>query len=304
MRRGIIKITDIDTDVLALAEFLGMERLLLGVKVRWYNNIGRGPVHLNDEDIAVAFDEEHGGIIRAISSGLFPYFLKPNVDAKKDLAAMIIWRPDDNDLRTHTISIKEVKKQAEDDTNTSGNMELAGCLIGALNGLHLKGYTVHEHQLDKSNRYEEIMTYSRRRHHSRYYAGKQSDATDVFIPSLEEEDQICQNDQYTKQFAMLLEETDQWQEITLAPAALAPQGSGLSPEDISDPFGVVRFDGRGSWLESNGFLTREEIYEGQFRGYIKSLLKFNFPKSRRDAFRVCRIYSRKVKRQEKARVSK
>jgi hypothetical protein len=36
MRRGMIKIEDIDIDVLLLAEFLGLERLLLGVKVRWY----------------------------------------------------------------------------------------------------------------------------------------------------------------------------------------------------------------------------------------------------------------------------
>lgn len=34
----MIKVEDIDADVLALAEFLGMERLLLAVKVRWYHN--------------------------------------------------------------------------------------------------------------------------------------------------------------------------------------------------------------------------------------------------------------------------
>ena len=39
MRRGNIKVDDIDTDVLSLAEFLGMERLLLAIKVRWYCNI-------------------------------------------------------------------------------------------------------------------------------------------------------------------------------------------------------------------------------------------------------------------------
>ena len=44
MRRGMIKVKDVDTNVLALAEFLGMERLLLAVKVRWYCNIGKGPM--------------------------------------------------------------------------------------------------------------------------------------------------------------------------------------------------------------------------------------------------------------------
>ena len=41
MREGFIKIGDINERVLAQAEFLGIERLLLAVKVRWYHNIGR-----------------------------------------------------------------------------------------------------------------------------------------------------------------------------------------------------------------------------------------------------------------------
>jgi len=74
MRRGNIKVDDIDTDVLSLAEFLGMERLLLAVKVRWYCNIGRGPIHTSDDEIAVAFDQEHGGIMKAISMVSFHTF--------------------------------------------------------------------------------------------------------------------------------------------------------------------------------------------------------------------------------------
>ena len=41
MRRGNIKVGDINTDVLSLAEFLGMERLLLAIKVRWYATLAR-----------------------------------------------------------------------------------------------------------------------------------------------------------------------------------------------------------------------------------------------------------------------
>lgn len=76
MRRGSIKVDDISTDVLLLAEFLGIEKLLIAIKVRWYNNIGRGEVLNNDEEIATKFDEVYGGISKAISTGLFPYFLK------------------------------------------------------------------------------------------------------------------------------------------------------------------------------------------------------------------------------------
>jgi len=91
MRQGSIRIGDINTETLLLAEFLGMERLLLAIKVRWYCNIGKGPVHNTDDEIAAAFDQEHGGIMKAISSGLYQYFLKQNdVDAEKEFATICI----------------------------------------------------------------------------------------------------------------------------------------------------------------------------------------------------------------------
>jgi len=282
MRRGMIKIEDIDTDVLALAEFLGVERLLLAVKVRWYHNIGRGPVLKNDEEIAVQFDQEYGGILKAISSGLFPYFMKQDdVNAEKVLAAMTIFSPDD-DFETFSISIHEL---GESDVEHG-----AACLIGALNGLHLKGYTVHETQLDTSNRYEDIITFSRRRH-----LFMDSDATDIFIPS---KDEIWNRTEHNsiKQFAMLLEETDSWNEITIAPAEFVQEGSREAKEN---PFNVAQFEGRGPWLKQNGFITREQGYEELFQGYIESLLSHNFPRSRREAFRICRIYSRKIKPPQK-----
>lgn len=50
--------------------------------------LGKGPIVSGDEEIAAAFDQEHGGIIKAISAGLFPYFLKRNEGFGKDLATM------------------------------------------------------------------------------------------------------------------------------------------------------------------------------------------------------------------------
>ena len=79
MRRGQIRVDDIDESVLSLAEFLGIDQLLLAVKIRWYCNIGTGPIIIGlstttttDEDIAIEFDKEHGGIRRAMWSGLLP----------------------------------------------------------------------------------------------------------------------------------------------------------------------------------------------------------------------------------------
>ena len=62
MRRGMIKVDDVDIDILILAKFLGLDILILAAKVCWYCNIGKGPVSAKfDEDIAATFDEVHGG---------------------------------------------------------------------------------------------------------------------------------------------------------------------------------------------------------------------------------------------------
>jgi hypothetical protein len=92
MRGGMIKVEDVDTDVMILSEFLGLDRLLLAVKVRWYCNIGKGPAAAeSDEALAALFDNLHGGISKAISNGLFPLFLKQDdVHAEKDLAIMTV----------------------------------------------------------------------------------------------------------------------------------------------------------------------------------------------------------------------
>ena len=91
MREGFIKIGDINERVLALAEFLGVERLLHGVKIRWYHHIGKGPVHSTDEEIAAAFDQTYGGLMKAISAGLFPSFLKrDDINAEKEFAILTI----------------------------------------------------------------------------------------------------------------------------------------------------------------------------------------------------------------------
>ena len=74
-------------------------------------------------------------------------------------------------------------------------------------------------------------------------------------------------------------------EITIAPAL----------EHHPNPCAVNIYDGRNPWLEEKGFITREEEYEQLFREYIKSSLNQFFITSRKEKFRVGRIYSRKVK---------
>ena len=141
MRSGMIKVDYIDESALNLAEFLGLEKLLLAVKVRWYCNIGRGHVLSTDEEIAAAFDQKYGGIRSAISAGFFPLFLKQDdVNAEKEYATVLVHYEE---------SIDKMKYVVRESVNW--DKLYPDSLVGALNGIHTKGYTKHEDNLDRHN---------------------------------------------------------------------------------------------------------------------------------------------------------
>jgi len=254
MRRGNIKVEDISTNVLSLAEFLGMERLLLAIKVRWYCNIGRGPVVTTDDEIAMAFDEEHGGIMKAISSGLFPHFSKQNdIGAEKEFAVFYAnWEIDGDKIH----ALKEIGNP-----ENPGEHRVYGA-IGALNGLYLKGYTDYESQLKTS---EERYTFSRRKH-----ATIGSGATDIFI--LNENETVSQARKgYVKQFAAVINPEEDRPFIILAPSDFHKDESKKS-----NPLqGAIIID-RGSWLEDNGFGIREYAYEDIFREFYSTHYQTKF----------------------------
>ena len=243
MRRGNVKVGDINTDVLSLAEFLGMERLLLAVKVRWYCNIGKGPVVATDEEIAVAFDQEHGGIMKAISSGLFQYFLKQNDnDAEKEFATVRISKETVASREGVAFHLKEVGKP--------GPERRTGGLPAALNCLHLKGYTHYESQLKTNKTY----TFSRRKH-----ATTDSEATDILIPN-DNETSAQERNGHIKQFACVVK--DEHDKIMLigGPAEFSEDESKRSNPLVSPAI-------QGAdvwWLENNGFVTRGDEYEDIF----------------------------------------
>ena len=238
MREGIIEVKDINARALALAEFLGIEKLLLAAKVRWYHNIGKGPVHSTDEDIAAAFDQNYGGIMKAICSGLFPYFLKRDDEHAEKEYAMIILEDDPDS--PNRVKVKEVGKQTP--------AQKAHTLVGAVNGLHLKGYSKYENQL----RTDSTHTFSRRKHFL-----LQSEATGIFIPT----DNEKEGNRYMKQFAFLIVTDTETLNIRviLAPAEFNEDG------DIrSNPLRYTSIHGGSPWLEENGFANREKEYEYMF----------------------------------------
>jgi len=254
MRQGNIEVDEINTKVLSLAEFLGMERLLLAIKVRWYCNIGRGSVHTTDDEIAVAFDQEYGGVMKAVSSGLFPHFLKPNdINAEKEFATLRVARgaatPGDR---------RPIEGYKLEEVGKSGPMHDTGGLVGALSGLHLKGYTHYERQLKTM---KDTYTFSRRKH-----AMIDSEATDIFIPNNDEIVDQERNNQ-VKQFAIVVVTA----EAETLHTIFAPAEFHEDESRRSDPLNYADIRDPGpSWLENNGFVTHENEYEDIFRELFKA----------------------------------
>jgi len=261
MRQGSIKVEDINTEVLLLAEFLGIERLLLAVKVRWYCNIGRGPVHTTDDEIAAAFDQEHGGIMKAISSGLFQYFLKQNDNnAEREFATLRLFKvagtpttPGERPSYGWKL-MKEVGK--------SGPDRITVGLQCALNCLHLKGYTHYESQLKTKDTY----TFSRRKH----VATVGSAVIDIFIPN-DDEALVQERNSHTKQFAtVIIDENENRTAKTICPPAEFHNDESKRSNPLE--FIAIRIRNKRPWLEDNGFVTREDEYEDIFREHVRFML--------------------------------
>jgi hypothetical protein len=265
MRQGMIRVEDIDANVLILAEFLGIDKLLLAVKVRWYCNIGKGPVAAeSDEAIAASFDEVHGGISKALSKGLFPFFLEQDdVNAEKDLAVMTV----------HTDDIQVVVREIK-----NGNLgPTIGCgdVFGALNGLHRNGYTSFGDPIERDlsfNQRESISFYRRR--HSTMRIG---DATSIFIPPHDENEKRRAN--AAKQFAVyIMNEADHTAWI-IAPAEFIRGADQEVDEDndISHPYSVATIENEDFyfWLERHNFTIPEIGYlllgNKMFQKYINYL---------------------------------
>lgn len=265
MRRGMLKIEDIDIDVLILAEFLGLERLLLGVKVRWYCNIGKGPVDLeSDEAIAAAFDEVHGGILKALSNNLFQYFHEQdNVNAEMDRAIMTIYG---GGSLGKAVSVNEIVN------GTHGPPIVCGGIFGALNGLHASGFTSSGQKLKRDFTYNNRMLYSfLRRRHS---ANCTCDATSIFI--LTQDEIKAKRKTAAKQFAVYVMNTEQATEWILAPSEFFHGDDDNEVNDITNPYSEVLIThvpdpeeqqvikettgGLVTWLEMNNFNTPESTY--------------------------------------------
>ena len=271
MRDGMIRVDEISARVLTLAEFLGLEKLLLAVKVRWYCNIGRGPVLSKDEEIAAAFDQEHGGIRSAISAGLFPLFLKQDdVNAEKEYATVFVHYVETINNRKYVVRERG-----------NGDKLYPDSLVGALNGIFAKGYTKHEDNLDRHNEIYDEVTFSRRKH-----SNPSTRSTDIFIPTDEEMKSTIRK----KKFVLVSQEDPMSCDELVVPAEpeYAPDGTELSDMQVDDPYTTTEIRAGVTtelWLQQHGFVTREEELEKLFPGYFKEILEAGLHME-------CMIYSR------------
>ena len=185
--------------------------------------------------------------MKAISAGLFPYFLKQNDNnAEKEFATLrafkepVVWK------------VNEVGKPGPE-------RETAGFHC-ALNGLHLKGYTHHECQLKTV---KDTYTFSRRKHATMSSSG----VTDIFIPNNDENEIGQERNGLVKQFAIdyVKEDDNETDHLIFAPAEFHEDESIRS-----HPMNCATIRDPGPRLEDNGFVTREIAYEDIFRDHFKA----------------------------------
>jgi len=299
MRCGVIKVDDIDIGVLILAEFLSVEKLLLAIKIRWYCNIGKGPVpprnddqEIADREVAAAFDQVHGGIRKAITSGLYPIFLRQDdVNADKDFISLYILNnsveqfDDIEEMTRESVKIKELA------ANSLPLPDCTGGIVGALNGIHSRGYTKHEQQFlterdekDYDSHMFSFVSFSQRKHST---AINSSSAKEIFIPSENEAEKERETNSI-KQFALQLDPAE-WSDVDI----FAPAEYSENPQVRENPFATETLTGTRGWMEEHQFITREKEYEKLFKTHL-SMMSYNHVRDGRPI--LTRLYSRKIAR--------
>lgn len=255
-----------------------MEKLLLAVKIRWYINIGKGPVLSEDDEVAASFDREHGGILNAISAGLFPYFLKKNDEAEKDFAFLKDEILEDGRITLRVVELVNGERSALVNMGTDNN------IIGALNGIYAKGYALDEDPIyhDWPRDMVSYTTFSRRRHSVLH-----SSATNIFIPTNDEIEKQKEAN-CTKQFACHVKDMAESSEKIVV--------SDILNADDPDPYSAVEIteqDDVELWLEKHNFLTREKKIEELF--VVKSSLE-QIKGGDHPSAVCCLLYSRQIPR--------
>jgi len=263
MREGMVQVNDLaDVKVLALAEYLGMDKLILAIKVATYVNLH--PFFSGTEDEAQqAFDTAYGGSLKsAITSGLLPKALQGQPEGRGiDYAVMNMGALEAQDPMSVMITAPELKSAPEQENFN---------ILGALNWLHYHGYATLEKNMQTTERYGDEKTFSR--------------PSNVFIEFPCTHVLIGwnrRNPPIRKTFALYLSssENETSEDYRLF---YAPRGGREVPEtadDDDDEYDtVLGFNSRWctlaeercslKFLQANNYVCREEALEAEFKNDV------------------------------------
>lgn len=265
MRVGLIDVTDIDSGVLLLAEYLGCERFISAVKIRAYLNLNPSEDDDYEEDeLPSTFDEKYGGIRQALMAGFLPGAVHDDV-VRTECAVLSIDNNQSDDSFGDVAIITNFGLQ-------EGTSDIS--IIKALNWLHRNGYTQHQSQMDKgsessgmhvdSDWTRSAITFSRIK---RLAAGS------IFVKP-------ASKLTWKKEFAMIA----------------LDKGMNGERYCIQDELGWHEIGGRGAfWLEEFCFIEREHELEDLFRPWLEASLMNYLPSTSEEYF-CYRIYSRQLER--------
>lgn len=153
MRKGCVDVEELaSVDVLLLAEFLGMDKLLAAAKCRAYRNLHpEFRASGSDEEALEAFGAAYGTVPEAVSSGVLPGALLPAARKRgpkeyctlvlkgKEYRKFVPVPPEEHDDTFMDFElVAEVKTVSERDASTCGTF------LDSLNWLSKNGYRTYE----------------------------------------------------------------------------------------------------------------------------------------------------------------
>eukprot|EP00555_Chaetoceros_dichaeta_P006235 CAMPEP_0198257134 /NCGR_PEP_ID=MMETSP1447-20131203/6878_1 /TAXON_ID=420782 /ORGANISM="Chaetoceros dichaeta, Strain CCMP1751" /LENGTH=381 /DNA_ID=CAMNT_0043943957 /DNA_START=130 /DNA_END=1275 /DNA_ORIENTATION=+ len=265
MREGVVQLNDLaNLKVLLLAEYLGMDGLILAIKVATY--INRNPTFSGTEEEAQqAFDAAYGMALKlSVISGLLPKALQGQPEEGGTDYAMITWASlpllKQDSFR---IIAPELESAPEPDDNQFP-------LLGALNWLHYHGYATLERKMQIEYKDEEgnEKTFSRRYPPS--FSSTELHCTQVLIGWKRPKPPRI------KTFALLEPDSSGHHILFYAPHGghegpvpnIAPQGGvdGRKPRWCT----LVRIsdDSPLKFLQDRKYVCREKVLEAEFKNHL------------------------------------
>mmetsp|Transcript_28525 Transcript_28525/g.44364 ORF Transcript_28525/g.44364 Transcript_28525/m.44364 type:complete len:384 (+) Transcript_28525:112-1263(+) len=153
MRKGWLYATDLSIDVLSLADFLGMSKLLMAVKIRAFQNMH--PEFVEDDDEAISrFDLAYQTIMGAISAGVLPLYLTTCMNRRKEFVSLVISVDSvyqnnlPGGLHAGVFAAKKTYAPLEQ-TQQHDMVPNCSTFLDALNWLGRQGFTTEERSLAK-----------------------------------------------------------------------------------------------------------------------------------------------------------